>query len=78
MAVKDLFKPGALAGLAVGQPFVESRVSSGTQTNFEAFYRFPLNDNIHISPVMQVITNPGNQDTNGTIFTGTLHTVFSF
>jgi Carbohydrate-selective porin, OprB family/S-layer homology domain len=78
ITVKDLFKPGALAGLAAGQPFVESHVGSGTQTNFEAFYRFPVNDNIHISPVVQVITHPGNQDANGTIFTGTLRTVFLF
>ncbi len=41
---------------------------------FEAFYRFLVNDNIHISPVVQVITHPGNQDANGKIFTGTLRT----
>ena len=78
ITVRDLFKSGAFAGLAIGQPFVESNVGTGTQTNFEAFYSFPLNDNIQISPVVQVITNPGNQDANGTIFTGTLRTVFSF
>lgn len=78
ITVRDLFKPGALAGLAAGQPFVEGNVGTGTQTNFEAFYRFPINDNIHISPVVQVITHPGNQAANGTIFTGTLRTVFSF
>lgn len=78
ITVRDLFKPGALAGLAAGQPFVESQVGSGTQTNFEAFYRFPVNDNIHISPVVQVIIHPGNQAANGTVFTGTLRTVFSF
>ncbi|MBW4695327.1 MAG: iron uptake porin [Lyngbya sp. HA4199-MV5] len=78
ITVRDLFKPGALAGLAAGQPFVEGNVGTGTQTNFEAFYRFPINDNIHISPVVQVITQPGNQATNGTVFSGTLRTVFSF
>jgi porin len=78
ITVRDVFKPGALAGLAAGQPFVEGNVGTGTQTNFEAFYRFPLNDNIHISPVVQVITHPGNQAANGTVFSGTFRTVFSF
>ncbi|KAM3093103.1 iron uptake porin [Phormidesmis sp. 146-12] len=78
ITVRDLFKPGALAGLAAGQPFVEGSVGTGTQTNFEAFYRFPINDNIHISPVVQVISHSGNQAANGTIFSGTLRTVFSF
>jgi carbohydrate-selective porin OprB len=69
---KDVFKPGAFAGLAVGQPFIERNVGTGTQTNFEAFYNFPVNDSLRISPVMQVITNPGNQSGNGTIVTGTI------
>jgi hypothetical protein len=78
ITIKDLFKPGAALGMAGGQPFIENQVGSGTQTNFEAFYRFPVNDNIHISPVVQVITNAGNQNSNDTIVTGTLRTVFSF
>jgi Carbohydrate-selective porin, OprB family/S-layer homology domain len=78
ITIKDLFKPGAALGLAGGQPFIENQVGSGTQANFEAFYRFPVNNNIHISPVVQVITNAGNQNSNDTIVTGTLRTVFSF
>lgn len=78
VTIRDLFKPGALAGLAAGQPLIENRVGTGTQTNFEAFYSFPINDNIRVSPVVQVITNAGNQNSNGTIVTGTVRTVFSF
>jgi len=78
VAVRDLLKPGALAGIAVGQPFIESAVGNATQTNFEAFYNFPVTDNITLTPLVQVITNPGNQDSNDTIFTGTLRSVFSF
>ncbi len=78
VAVRDLFKPGALAGIAAGQPFIEGAVGNATQTNFEAFYNFPLSNNITVTPLVQVITNAGNQDSNGTIFTGTLRTVFSF
>jgi porin len=78
VALRDLLKPGALAGIAVGQPFIEGAVGNATQTNFEAFYNFPVTNNITLTPLVQVITNPGNQDSNGTIFTGTLRTVFSF
>ncbi len=75
---KDVFKPGAFAGLAVGQPFVERNVGTGTQTNFEAFYNFPVSENMRISSVVQVITNAGNQNSNGTIVTGTIRTVLLF
>ena len=78
LSVRDLLVPGAVAGIAAGQPFIESAVGNATQTNLEAFYNFPLSDNIQITPLLQVITNPANQNANGTIFTGTLRTVFSF
>ncbi|RUT09885.1 hypothetical protein DSM106972_003800 [Dulcicalothrix desertica PCC 7102] len=78
IAFPDLFKEGALAGIAIGQPFIENAVGNATQTNFEAFYNLPVSDNIRITPLIQVITNPANQEDNGTIFTGTLRTVFSF
>jgi hypothetical protein len=78
ITLKDLFKSGAFAGLAIGQPFVERTLGTGTQTNIEAFYSLPVNDFIRLSPVVQVITNPSNQSSNGTIVTGTLRTVFSF
>lgn len=66
------------SGLAAGQPFIETDVGNSTQTNFEVFYNFPMNQNIQITPLLQVITNPANQDSNGTIVTGTLRTVLSF
>lgn len=78
MAFPDLFKPGALAGIAAGQPFTTRDIGNATQTNFEAFYNFPISDNIRITPVLQVITNSSNQESNGTIITGTLRTVFTF
>ncbi|MDZ7950520.1 carbohydrate porin [Nostoc sp. DedQUE09] len=78
VAFPDLFVENALAGIAVGQPFIASEIGDLTQTNFEAFYNFPINNNIRVTPVFQVITNPANQSVNGTILTGTLRTVFSF
>jgi porin len=78
VAFPDLLKQGALAGIAVGQPFIEGNIGNATQTNFEAFYNLPINDNIRVTPLIQVIPNAANQDTNGTIMTGTVRIVFSF
>lgn len=78
IAFQDVFAPKAIAGVSVGQPFIEGAVGNATQTNIEAFYNFPLNENVNITPLIQVITHPGNQDSNGTIVTGSLRTVFSF
>ncbi len=78
VAFRNLLVPGATAGIAAGQPFIESAVGNATQTNFEAFYNFPFSDRFAIAPLVQVIANPANQDDNNAIVTGTLRTVFSF
>jgi len=77
-AFPDLFKEGATAGVAVGQPFIENKVGNATQTNLELFYNFPVSSNIRITPDIQFIFNPNNNSTNSTIFVGTLRTVFTF
>jgi hypothetical protein len=77
-AFPDLFKEGALAAIAVGQPFIEGNVGNSTQTNLELFYRIPVSENIHITPDLQFIFNPNNNSANGTITVGTIRTVFSF
>jgi len=77
-AFPDLFKEGATAGVAVGQPFIENKVGNATQTNLELFYNFPVTSNIRITPDIQFIFNPNNDSTNSTIFVGTLRTVFTF
>ena len=78
LAFPDLFKEGAMAGVAVGQPFIENKVGNATQTNLELFYNFPVTSNIRITPDVQFIFNPNNSSANSTIFVGTLRTVFSF
>ncbi|MBW4499588.1 MAG: iron uptake porin [Scytonema hyalinum WJT4-NPBG1] len=78
VGVRDLFTRGALAGIAVAQPFVVNQIGDSTQTNFEAFYNYPFSRNIQVTPTVQVITHAGNEESNGTIVTGTLRTVFSF
>jgi Carbohydrate-selective porin, OprB family/S-layer homology domain len=77
-AFPDLFKEGAMAGVAVGQPFISNQVGNSTQTNLELFYNFPVTNNIRITPDVQFIFNPNNNSTNSTVFVGTLRTVFSF
>ena len=77
IAFLDLFKEGAMAGIAVGQPFIESKIGNATQTNLEAFYNFPVSSNIRITPDVQLIFNPNNTS-GSTILVGTLRTVFSF
>jgi porin len=78
IASRDLFREGALAGIAVGQPFIADEVGDATQTNYELFYNYPISRWVQVSPSVQVITNAGNQDSNGTVVTGTMRTVFSF
>jgi hypothetical protein len=78
LAFPDLLRPGSLAGIAVGQPFIESKVGNSTQTNVEAFFNFPISSNISITPDIQFIFNPNNNSANGTITVGTIRTVFSF
>jgi len=78
IAFPDLIRPGALAAIAIGQPLVESTIGNSTQTNIEAFYKFPLSENISITPDLQFIINPNNNSSNSLITVGTLRTVFSF
>ncbi|MBD2178452.1 carbohydrate porin [Pseudanabaena sp. FACHB-1998] len=77
-AFPDLFKEGATGAIAIGQPFIESKVGNATQTNLELFYRFPISTNISITPNLQFIFNPNNNSGNSTITIGTLRTVFTF
>ncbi|NJS42333.1 iron uptake porin [Candidatus Gracilibacteria bacterium] len=78
VSLQNWFVKGDLAGLGVVQPFILTEVGNATQTNIEAFYNFPLANNIRITPLIQVITHPANQSSNGAIVTGTLRTVFTF
>jgi hypothetical protein len=78
LGFRNLFLPGTLAGIAVGQPFVTSGLGNSTQTNFETFYNLKLNDNVSITPIFSFVTNANNDSVNDTIWQGTFRTVFSF
>lgn len=78
VALRNWLIPGTMAGMAVGQPFVESNLGNASQTNFEAFYNLALNDNYSITPSLILVTNPNNNSANETVWQGTLRTVFQF
>ncbi len=78
MAFQDLLQKGDVAGIGAAQPFILSTIGNATQTNFEAFYNIPISAKIRVTPLIQVISNAGNQRSNGAIVTGTLRAVFSF
>ena len=87
VGVKDLIIPGSLLAVAGGQPLVLTGVPDAIddvykpQTNLEGFYRFQVNDNISVTPTVQVILNPGSfdvEDTNTTIIQGLVRATFSF
>jgi carbohydrate-selective porin OprB len=71
-------RKGSILGVGMGQPFIENVVGNSTQTNYKIFYNLPVNDNIRITPLLQIVTIPSNQDDNSRIISGTLRTVFSF
>jgi hypothetical protein len=86
IAYKDLLVPGSLLAVAAGVPFktigqrdcCENPINDRDQVNLEAIYRFPVNDNITITPIFSVILNPNNSSANDTIYQGVLRTTFTF
>ncbi|MBR8828290.1 MAG: carbohydrate porin [Gomphosphaeria aponina SAG 52.96 = DSM 107014] len=89
LAFPDFIKEGGRAGLIVGmQPWVtESSIKlpggvtntdDDTSMHFEAFYEYPLTDNIRITPGIIVVTSPDNNSDNSALVIGTIRTNFSF
>ncbi|HAA27315.1 MAG TPA: hypothetical protein DCE56_06085 [Cyanobacteria bacterium UBA8553] len=78
VSFQDLLRKGDLAGIGIAQPFIVTEIGNATQTNFEAFYNFPLSESIRITPLLQIISDAANQNSNGAIVTGTIRTVFTF
>ena len=73
--ISDLADEDNQAALAAG---VDINEDPDTSYLVEALYKFPLNDNILITPGAYVIFNPNHIDTNDTVVVGTLRTTFSF
>jgi Carbohydrate-selective porin, OprB family/S-layer homology domain len=86
LAFPDLGKKGGLGGIIVGmEPKVtgSSAALSGlrdrdTSLHVEAFYQYPLNDNIAITPGLIWLTSPNHDNRNDSILIGTIRTTFTF
>jgi hypothetical protein len=84
LAFPDLLKEGAVAGLGMGMPpkvtnnTIANREDTATSLHFEAFYQYPLTENITLIPGIIYLTNADSNDANGDILVGTFRTVFSF
>ena len=79
----DLGKEGALAAVGIGMP---PKLTAGdnvvededTSLIIEALYKYPLNDNILLTPGFYVVTNPDHDDSNDSVWVGLLRTTFKF
>jgi hypothetical protein len=83
IALLDFGKEGAELVIGGGMP---PKVSDGkgitedpdTSYLIEALYKFPVNDNILVTPGAYVILNPDHNDANDTTWVGVLRTTFQF
>ena len=78
---KDLFAKGNSAGMAVGQPsFVTSTRNGATPFDgnyaWEWWYKFQVTDNVSITPMVFLLTNPSSAGAVGTATTATNAGVF--
>jgi hypothetical protein len=84
LAVQDLGKEGSVLGLIFGMPpraadnDLAARRDRDTSYHLEALYRFPITDNIDVTPGVIVVFNPEHNDNNDTVYVGTLRTTFRF
>jgi hypothetical protein len=84
----DLFKEGNLGGITVGVPpkvtnnefqvAGQRREDKDTSLHIETFYRFRMSDNISVTPIFYLITQPEHNDANDPIWVGVLRTTFTF
>ncbi|HBB36040.1 MAG TPA: carbohydrate porin [Cyanobacteria bacterium UBA8803] len=87
-ALLDFGTEGSVAGIVIGQPpkaidnnfQVKGREyeDEDTALHLELFYKFRATDNIDITPGLLVIVNPEHDESNDTIYVGTIRTTFRF
>ncbi|NDJ15751.1 iron uptake porin [Myxacorys almedinensis A] len=77
VSIQNFLIPGSKAGVAVGQPFVTSRLGNATQTNIEAFFGLALSEHINLSPALLIVSNPNNRK-SPTIWEWTVRVLYSF
>ncbi|MEB3217723.1 MAG: iron uptake porin [Nostocales cyanobacterium 94392] len=81
----DLGKKGGLGAIIAGaEPYVgdisprPANFTNDTPLHIEALYRYPLNDNISITPGIIWLKSPNQNDNNSDVFIGALRTTFTF
>ncbi|BAQ64102.1 iron uptake porin [Geminocystis sp. NIES-3709] len=86
-SVLDLMKEGAVLNIGGGMlPYVDAvetrggNVTLGGNTSWivEGNYKYPVTDNISITPGIYAVFNPNQDDSNDTAVVGVLRTVFQF
>jgi Carbohydrate-selective porin, OprB family len=84
-AFPNLGGENSLAGVVIGQPPKVTSNDLGTEfqdrdtsLHLEMFYRFPVSEDISITPGVLIITNPEHDDNNDTLYVGTVRTVLEF
>jgi hypothetical protein len=88
LSLVDIGGKGSLAGIIIGQPpkvtynqFTTNGVpfsDPDTSLHIEAFYRWPVAENIATTAGLLVITNPDHNAANGTNYVGVIRTLFKF
>ena len=82
-SILDLGREGAVLSIAGGIPPRLVKNEGGpedesTNVLLEALYKFPVNDNILLTPGAYVVINPGGDSDNDTQVVGVLRTTFKF
>jgi BMFP domain-containing protein YqiC len=84
LGFSDFGKKGNLLGFIFGMPpkatsnDISTREDKDTSYHLEALYRYRVTNNIDVTPGLIVILNPEHNDSNDTIYVGTLRTTFRF
>ncbi len=89
-SILDLGKEGSVLSIAGGMvpKFIsdigEDEIAAGVQEDqdtsylVEALYKFPVNDNILITPGAYAVFNPNHVENNDTVYVGVIRTTFKF
>ncbi|MEM7772655.1 MAG: iron uptake porin [Cyanobacteria bacterium P01_A01_bin.37] len=81
IAINDVLGEGNLLGILVGVPSYTRDLEGATDDTAilaEVFYRYYVNDNIHVTPSFIVNTDPLNDNDNDASFIGAIRTTFKF
>ncbi|MBF2014624.1 MAG: iron uptake porin [Rivularia sp. T60_A2020_040] len=81
----DLGKKGGLGAIVAGaEPYAgdisprPTNFTNDTPIHIEALYRYPINDNISITPGIIWLKSPNQNENNNDVFIGALRTTFTF